>query len=71
MFAAVLGDVRLGCFTVMVLGLQMMSVSQVRVMSRLFVMAGFVVFRGFVMMFRSVLVMFSGLFVVLVMLMGH
>ncbi len=56
---------RLGGFFVMVFGMGMMGMGEVRVMRRLFVLAILVGFGGMAMMFRRFLVVLRGVFVML------
>jgi hypothetical protein len=70
-FIAVLSDMRLGRFTVVAFGLEMMTMRQVGVMSCFLVVAGFVVLGGLVMMLRGMLVMLGRFLVVLMRFVSH
>jgi hypothetical protein len=62
----VLFGVQLGGFVMMFSGMQVVTVRHLRMMCSLFVMSGLVVFGGFAMMLRRLLVMMRGVFVMLV-----
>ena len=64
MLAVMLGVMAAG-LGMMFLGVAGVAMRAVRVMGRFFVIAGFMMLGGFAMMFRRVLVVFSGLVMVL------
>jgi hypothetical protein len=68
---SMLGHVRFRGHRVMLFGLQMMPMSEVSVMSGLFVVASLVVLRGLFVMLGCVLVMLGGLVMVMMGVLSH
>ncbi len=63
--AAVFGRVVLGCLVQVMFGLQVMAMRRMRVERAFFVVARFVMFRGFLVVCRGMRVMFCCLFMVI------